>query len=388
VGYCKWQDYWHYLWYKYHITLSEDVYLNTAKNYCIRFRTISKTFYSLGIKNLKAESYTTGYTNTVTIGENLSGAGLLVDNLFMLGELVGTSAKDSQELVVLSIEPTSNTSAVLSLTDYSSQIYAEGFTNLVYDPGITGSNNDVIVNSITDAPFIQDATSDSAFAELISPGIYTNILTLSIAHPNTLTQTAQKVEVQYVEATASLDNDSLGENIIVDKTASAGIESRGLVSGKGYKFRARYLNNTGTIRGPWSTPPFNAVVVGKRTNSLVPPAITVDLDGYWLVITPSDSTVAKDDIFSTFEYRAYKSSGSTTQDFWDLGTTLSTIKFVQSRGASRIDLRTFDQPRISEAGVQYRIACRVLDTNNNYSSTSTLTSFTLKTIVEEDPEDT
>jgi hypothetical protein len=129
------------------------------------------------------------------------------------------------------------------------------------------------------------------------------------------------------------------------------------------------------------------VVVGKRTNSLVPPNITVDLDSYYLVITPSDSTVSKDDTFKTFEFRVYKSSGSTTQDFWDLGTTLSTIKFVQSRSASRVDLRTFDQPRISEAGVQYRIACRVLDTNNNYSSTSTLTSFTLKTIVEEDPED-
>jgi hypothetical protein len=129
------------------------------------------------------------------------------------------------------------------------------------------------------------------------------------------------------------------------------------------------------------------VVVGKRTNSLVPPAITVELDDYWLVITPSDSTVSKDDTFKTFEYRAYKSSGTATEDFWDLGTTLSTVKFVQSRSASRIDLRTFDQPRVSEAGVQYRIACRVLDTNNNYSSTSTLNSFTLKTIVEEDPED-
>jgi hypothetical protein len=370
------------------ITLSEDIYLDTAKNYCIRFRTNSATFYSLGIKNLKAGSYTTGYTNTITIGENLSSAGLLVDNLFMIGEVVGGAAKDSQQLIVLSIEPTSNTSAVLTLTDYSPQIYTTNFQNLVYDPQITGSNNDVIVNSITQSPTIQDATSDSALAELTSPGVYTNILKLAVAHPNNLTQIAQKVEVQYVSDQEDMNTDTMGLSVIVDKGASGGIEIRGLVASKGYKFRARYSNNTGTIRGPWSDPPFTAVVVGKRTNSLVPPAITVDLDGYWLVITPSDSTVAKDDIFSTFEYRAYKSSGSTTQDFWDLGTNLSSIKFVQSRSASRIDLRTFDQPRISEAGVQYRIACRVLDTNNNYSSTSTLTSFTLKTIVEEDPEDT
>jgi len=370
------------------ITLSEDIYLDTAKNYCIRFRIGSATFYSLGIKNLKAGSYTTGYTNTITINENLSNAGLLVDNLFMIGEVVGGAAKDSQQLIVLSIEPTSNTSAVLTLTDYSPQIYTEGFTNLVYDPGITGSNNDVIINSITQSPTIQDATSDSALAELTSPGVYTNILKLAVAHPNNLTQIAQKVEIQYVSDQEDMNTDTMGLSVTVDKGASGGIEIRGLVASKGYKFRARYLNNSGTVRGPWSSPPFTATVIGKRTNSLVPPNITVDLDGYWLVITPSDSAVAKDDTFNTFEYRAYKSSGSTTQDFWDLGTTLSTIKFVQSRSASRIDLRTFDQPRISEAGVQYRIACRVLDTNNNYSSTSTLTSFTLKTIVEEDPEDT
>lgn len=369
------------------ITLSEQVYLDSTKNYCVRLRSNSATFYTLGTKNLKAGSYTTGYTNSIVIAEDLTNAGLEVNNLFMLGELVGTTAKDSQELVVLSIEPTSNTSAVLTLTDYSPQIYAENFQNLVYDPQITGSNNDVIVNSITDAPFIQEATSDSAFAELSSPGVYTNILKLSIAHPNGLTQTAQRVQVQYVTGTESLNSDSIGLNIIVDKTASAGIEIRGLISGQPYKFRARYLNNLGTIRGPWSSPPFTAVVVGKKTNSLIPPNITVELDDYWLIITPSDSTVTSDQNFKTFEYRAYKSSGNTSDDFWDLGTTLSTIKFVQSRGASRIDLRTFDTPRMSEAGVQYRIACRVLDNSNNYSSTTTLTSFILKTIVEEDPED-
>lgn len=372
------------------VNLTEQVYLDSTKTYTVRFRTNSSTFYSISNKTLVAGSYTTGYTNSITIAGDLTATNIKVeaDNLFMLGELVGTTTKDSQELVVLSIEPTSNTSAVLTLTDYSPQIYSEDFQNLVYDPQITGSNSDVITNSITDAPIIQEATSDSALAELSSPGVYTNILKLAIAHPNGLTQTAQKVQVQYVAGTENLNSDSMGLNIIVDKTASGGIEIRGLISGQPYKFRARYLSSLGTIRGPWSSPPFTAVVVGKRTNSLVPPDITVELDDYWLVITPSDSTVSKDDTFKTFEYRVYKSSGTTTEDFWDLGTSLSSIKFVQSRSASRIDLRTFDQPRISEAGVQYRIACRVLDTNNNYSGTTTLNSFTLKTIVEEDPEDT
>jgi hypothetical protein len=365
------------------ITLSEDVYLSSSKNYCIRFRINNQTFYSLSAKSLKAGTYNTGYTNTVVINENLSTAGIATDNLYMLGEKAGTTEKDSQQLIVLSIEPTSNTSAVLTLTDYSPEIYTDSFSNLVYDPGITGSNNDVIVNSITQAPIIQDATSDSALAELISPGVYTNILKLSIAHPSDLTQIAEKVEVQYVSDQEDLNTDTMGLNVTVDKAASGGIEIRGLVAGKGYKFRARYTNNMGTIRGPWSSPPFNAVVVGKTTSSLTTvPDIQITLDDYYLMISPVDLNILQEPTFKTFEYRVYRNSGS--GDFWELGTSLPDIKTVQSRGASKINLTDFDlgtginsTPRLTFAGVQYRVACRTLDTNNNYSKTSTLATVIL-----------
>jgi hypothetical protein len=369
------------------IVLSEQLYLDSTKTYCIRIRRNGQTFYNLSAKTLKTGSYTTGYTNTVIISQNLTTAGIDADNLYMIGEKISGTEKDSQQLIVLSIEPTSNTSAVLTLTDYSPTIYAGNFENLVYDPLITGSNNDVIVNSITQSPTIQDVTSDSAIAQLTSPGVYTNIVRISISHPGDLTQIAEKIEIQYTGDQDDMNTDTIGSSIIVDKSAGGGIEIQGLVAGNGYKFRARYLNNLGTIRGPWSAPPFNAVVVGKVTNNLVPSAITVELDDYYLVIIPSDSTVINDDNFKTFEYRVYKNSGSTTQDFWDLGTSLSTIKFIQSRGVGRIDLRTFDQPKISEAGVQYRVACKAVDNNNNYSVLSTLNYFILKTIVEEDPED-
>jgi hypothetical protein len=361
------------------IILSEDVYLDSSKNYCIRFRRNGQTFYNLKAKSLKTGTYNIGYTNTIVVNENLLTAGIAIDNLYMIGEKVGATEKDSQQLIVLSVEPTSNTSAVLTLTDYSPEIYAGNFQNVVYDPGITGSNNDVIINSITQTPFIQESTSDSALAELTSPGIYTNILKLSIAHPYDLTQIVQKIEIQYTGDQEDMNTDTIGSSIIVDKGAGGGIEIRGLVAGKGYKFRARYLNNVGTIRGPWSTPPFNAVVVGKRTNNLITPSISVALSNHYLIISPSNLAVSQEDTFNTFEYRVFKSTG-TTGDFWDLGTNLSTIKSVQSRGASRIDLLDFPTPRISQAGIQYRVACRILDTNNNYSSSSTLTSITITTI--------
>ena len=364
------------------VTLSEEVYLDTAKAYCIRFRSNSSTFHNIGIRNLV--QYVTGFTNTIVVQDSLTISGVEVGNLYMLGETSSGDDKDSQELIVLSIEPTSNTSAVLTLTDYSPQIYTDDFENLVYDPQITGSNNDVIVNSITQAPIIQGAVSDSAIAELTSPGVYTNILKLSLAHPQDLTQIAQKIEIQYVSDQEDMNTDTIGQNVVADKGAGGGVEIRGLVTGRGYKFRARYTNNVGTIRGPWSSPPFTTVITGKTTNNLFdPPALTVELDDYWLVITPGYSAISNDQNFKTFEYRVYKDSGSTTDDFWNLGTDLSNIKFVQSRSASRVDLRTFGQPRISQTGIQYRIACRSLDNSNNYGSVSSLSSFTLKTIFEE-----
>ena len=361
------------------VNLTEQVYLDSTKTYTIRFRTNTNTFYSLPNKTLLANSYTTGYTSTITIGEDLVTLGVASDNLFMLGELVSGTAKDSQELIVLSIEPTSNTSATLTLTDYSSSIYNEGFTNLVYDTGIiAGSNNPIVVNSITDTPTIQKATSDSNLSQEVSPGVYTNVVQISIAHPSNLTEIAQKIEVQYTNSEDDMNTDSMGSSIVVDKAAGGGIAVQGLVAGKGYKFRARYLNNVGTIRGPWSSPPYNVTVTGKTTNNLTSPAITVSLDDHYLVISPTSTAVSQDNAFNTFEYRVYQSTG--TGDFWALSTTLNPIKFVQSRSAGRIDLLDFPTPRISQAGITYRVACRVLDTNNNYSSTSTLTSITIATI--------
>ena len=361
------------------IKLTEEVYLQTGKTYIIRLRTLKNTSFTYTLLAVSASDY----YSTVSVSGSIS-SDVAADNLFMIGELSSGTQKDSQELIVLSIEPTGNTTAKLTLVDYSPSIYDEDFTNQVYNANTTGSNSPVVLNTITTAPKIANSTSDSALAQEISKGVYTNTLFISInSNTDNVVPIAQTLQLQLVDSEAAFPDNSLSL-IIADKSAG-GFEIKGLKSYAGYKFRVRYANATGTICGPWSEIKY-ITIEGKVTNTLTTPEITVTLDDHYLIISPTNTDVSQEDQFSAFEYRVYKSIG--TGDFWyTVAATDSNFNFVQSRSADRVDLLDFPTPRISEAGVQYRIACRVLDKNNNYSSVSTLNYFTLKTIVEEDPED-
>jgi hypothetical protein len=362
------------------LTLSEEFYIEPNKIYIIRIRTaqgsIVKTF-STPVTISAAQ-----YTNQITINEQLLTLSTPpeVDNLYMLGittTLIPTTYTDSQELIVLSVETQNNNTARLTLTDYSPTLYDENFTNDVFLPNITGSNTEVLVQRITDVPIITDTSSDSLYSTQISPGVYQNTLVVSIGHPTGLPAIATRIQLTIVESNVEFNDDALMDIITVDKSQSF-FSIPGLVSNKGYKIKVRYSNSTGSIVGPWSYPPVNVSITGKsEPSSIEPPLIDILLDDHYIYITPKNYSVLDNPDFKTFEYRVYRNPGS--GDFWQLGTGLTDIKTVQSRGASRINLIEFDlgtgqnpKPRITFAGVQYRVACRTVDTNNNYSKISTL----------------
>jgi hypothetical protein len=58
---------------------------------------------------------------------------------------------------------------------------------------------------------------------------------------------------------------------------------------------------------------------------------------------------------------------------------------VQSNGQGKFDLLdipvTSTDHRISEAGISYLVACRMLDNTNNYSPSSSLATIRLTTII-------
>ena len=348
------------------ITLTEDIYLEQGKVYNIRVR--SNTGASV-LKPIVSPT-TTGFYSTVALTTNLtSNDNINIDDLFMLGEVT----KESQELVVLSIEPSSNVSARLTLADYSPEIYTADLSGyLAYNSNITSTANYLVNSIIGVAPTIVSVNSDSAISETISNGTYTNTAIVSYTNAPDLSKSAERIQLQVIPGNVMFDTSSPSHYNVKD---SSSISVQQLTSGLIYKARARYTNNIGSIVGPWSEI-YWFTNGGKIVNNSVAPLLTVDLDRTFIVAKPNVTLRTPD--FFTYEYRLYKDTGS--EDFWELDTTANNIKIVQSTGDARFDLRDQPAPRLSAGGVTYRIACRALDKQGNYSTESTLGTIVVKTI--------
>jgi hypothetical protein len=346
------------------IQLTEDIYLENGKTYNIRVRTNTGTSV---LKTLTAIT-STGYYNSITITSALIVAdNINADDLFMLGEVT----KESQELIVLSIETSSNISAKLMLADYSPEIYTADLSQYTtYNSNITTTANYLVNSIIAEAPTIISVNSDSALSQQIANGSYTNTAIISYSNSSQLNKSAEQVELQVVAGDVMFDSTS---SLYYASKDTSSITVQQLTSGVIYKARARYTNTSGTIVGPWSET-FWFTNGGKLLNFSEPPTLAIDLEDKYIVVTPTITTEVSD--FNAYAYRLYKDSGIT--DLWD---TTPVIAEVQSTGQGRLNLTDVPKPRISEAGITYRVACRVLDKTNNYSSTSSYATIVIKTIV-------
>jgi hypothetical protein len=348
------------------ITLTEDIYLESGKSYNIRVRT------NTGASVLKALTAitVTNYYNSITLSTALvSGDNINPDDLFMLGEV----SKESQELVVLSIEPSGNVSAKLTLADYSPQIYTADLSGyLSYNSNITSTANYLVNSIINEAPTIVSVNSDSAISEQISNGTYTNTAIISYTNSNNLSVSAERVQLQVIPGDVMFDTASPSYYSSKD---SSSISVQQLTSGVIYKTRARYTNSVGNIVGPWSET-FWFTNAGKTISGSIAPLLSLDLEGTFVVVKPNAALQTSD--FDTYEYRLFKDTG--VEDFWELDLTTNNIKVKKEKGDARFDLREQPRPRLSAAGVTYRVACRALDKQGNYSTESTLGTIVVKTI--------
>lgn len=364
------------------ISLTEPIYLEVGKTYDILIRTnkLTSTVGSGSVTRRLAPVSTSGFTNTITLATNnalVAGDGVESDDLFMLGEI----SKVSQDCIVVAVEPSTNYSAKITLVDYGVDsaagynIYTDDLSGLlVYNPNISTTNIPLVKNTITQSPIINSVISDSTVSNQISNGNYQNRAIIAFTNPPNLPAVATRVQFDIVEGTAPFESNP-GDTYITNKESS-GYTFDNLTSGLIYKVRARYLGETNAISGPWSET-YAFTNDGKNRNFQVPPQLVLDLEKTYIVVDPTIVTLA--DEFKTFAYRLYRDN--TTNDIWE---TEPVIPEIQSVGQGKLDVSTVPNtplPRISEAGVDYRVLCRVVDKTNNYSATSTSASIKIKTIV-------
>lgn len=351
------------------LILTEPAYLVAGVSYQIRIRINDGSSLVYNISSISQS----GYTDTISIQGSISNL-VESDNLFMLGEV----NKETQQLIVLSIEPSTNTSARITLMDYSPSIYTADLSDTGalphFDANISGRSTQVVLQTITKAPTIQGVLSADGISEEISTGTYQNTSIISFANAPDLTNEAKRIQVQVVIGTSEFDISS--PSYFVDKDVGSLVIS-GLQTMTMYKFRARYCNATGSIVGPWSDI-FVATVVGKTQNNYTVPSITMDLDTTFIV-AKLPATLVKPSDFDSYEYRLYKDTG--TEDFWDIvPDTTNNIKVINSSGDARFNLLDVPLPRISTDGITYRVACRAKDRAGNYSADSALGTIVIKTI--------
>lgn len=359
------------------LTLTEDVYLESTKQYRILIRTNTKTNTgAVGsvYKNLQAVAQT-GYYSTVTCSTAIvAGDNIETDNLFMLGEL----NKETQDLIVLGIEPSNNLTARVVLTDYSADIYSlnlnSEFPNVSFNANITATTG-VVANTITSKPVINGVTSTRETSEEISTGIYQTSSLVSFSNPVGLTENAKLLQIEFIRADEQFNANSPANTIFVRKE-TANYTFTGLTTATMYKLRARYTDQIGSIFGPWSDT--TIFVAGPAGIEPPTPTITMDLEGTYIVAQVPQTLVKPAD-FLTFEYRLYKDTG--VEDFWELvPDNTNNIKVIQSTTSGRFNLLDMPTPRISQAGITYRVACRVVNRNNEYSSQSALGTIVVTTI--------
>ena len=363
------------------LKLSESVSLQAGITYQIRVRYNTPTT-TTGSQNSTLKTFTvatSGVRDTIDVGSILLADKIEVDNLYMLGKLNPT---ESQELTVLSIEPTSNTAARITLMDYSgsgttNNIYTYNFDQFTtYNTNISLNSSAVVKNTITKAPIIDSITSDSAISETISGGTYQNVTIISFASQSGLTAESKRIQLEVQPGNSEFSNETPGLLYTINKEAGS-VTVNGLKTLTIYKFRARYINATGDIVGPWSDIYYHTVN-GKTDSLMTSPDIVLDLETVYITATPANTFKSTD--FSTYEFRLIKGTGLV--DFWSLDPTdpLNNILVVQSRSQGRFDLTKITNA-ISEAGVSYKVACRGLDASGNYSKTSTVQNIVIKTIV-------
>lgn len=241
------------------LELDEEIPMQAGVQYTIRFR--SKTGASV-TRNLVPKSIDGYYTEIdLTSAVTIFEADVL--DLFLFGQL----NQESQDLIVISVEPAANNSARLTLVDYGVTPEYNIFTdylslseNTVFESQITLPPTLQIDSFGTKIPTITGFVSDESVMERISNEAFRYNINVAYFNAISLPDTTESVEVQYdsVSSDTSVNYRSI---VVPFQKGSANITD--VKQGETYKVRMRYIARNGKV-GNW-TPYSNHTVIGKTT---------------------------------------------------------------------------------------------------------------------------
>jgi len=327
---------------------------------------------------------TDGYYDVVQTTATITSTDANSGDLFLFGKY----QQESQDLIITSIEPTTNKSARISLVDYGVNSSYNIFTDYKTLSASTIFKTNITIPdqlnpnafSATDVPVVTNLQSNDLVAEIISPGTYSYRIRVSFANSTGLPVGAQEVECQY-DLSAAFNGNNY-KSIVVPLTSNT-VNIPNVIVGETYKLRLRYVSSDGRT-GPWGT--WNThTVVGKLYNYGEVASVSIKRVGRYLEMTPTFGTNAPiPDDFKYFEIRVlrYQSPQGTLPDVWT--STDADLQKITTTSVARMDLKLFPVTstvhRMSATGVQYVVACRALDSVGNYSSTTAKTAITLTTI--------
>ena len=335
------------------LELDEQVPMQANIPYTIRFR--SKTGASI-TRNVVPKTQDGNYSN-ITLTSSVTTEEADVLDLFLFGQL----NQESQDLIVLSIEPSNNKTARITLVDYGVTDTYNIFTDYLNLSASTVFESQITLPPVLQVqgfgekiPLITGFVSDESVMERVSKGIFKYNINVAYFNASQLPDITESVEVQYDLASATIGVNS--KSLFVPfQNGSANITD--VKEGETYKVRMRYIGRNGKI-GNWSAYS-NHTVVGK-------------------INPPSEVT--------NFEVSADKSSGQLLLS-WKENPEPDTYTYEirkQDTGWGTDDINRLFYGDATKAFVPYRSGnfyIKAIDSSGNYSVLSTTVTFTPTAVV-------
>ena len=355
--------------------LDEDVPMVRNTDYTLRVRSSGGTTVVRNVVPVSSD----GNYNQITITPSATELEINASDLFMFGEL----DRESNDLIVLSIEPTGNKSARLTLVDYgvtpTYNIFNDYLTltnNTIFDSKITLPPKLLIDAFGSKTPSITQMVSDESAMELISSGVFRYNLIAAYSNAGQLPSTVASVEAQYDYAAAT---DNLNIRSVVTRYDKGSVTIPDVVDGENYKVRLRYVSTDGKF-GKW-TAWQTTTIVGKTR----PPAAVTNFraepeyNAGRLRLTWNNNTEVD---LKGYEVRTEDANWGTVANriFYGNANNCSTIS-EDSVHITTYYVRAFDYAgKYSDTSAQVTFAAPVPDSPTNLSYTYGTTSNTNSTV--------